>query len=82
MKNYDKGVEKRGVKLGIELGKKKKVMYVEEKDGKKDVIRVKKDGVEIKGYRQIICLWKDREKGERKEERGKWEVDDLVNEKN
>lgn len=51
MKNYDKGVEKRGVKLGIELGKKKKVMYVEEKDGKKDVIRVKKDGVEIKGYR-------------------------------
>ncbi|ALF29043.1 molecular chaperone Hsp70 [Brucella abortus] len=75
----DQGVEQSGVTLGIDFGTTNTVLSVAAPDGTTAVLSVPKDGVEITGYRSILCFWQDRETGERTAESGPWAVDAFVN---
>ena len=68
-----------GVTLGIDFGTTNTVLSVAAPDGTTAVLSVPKDGVEITGYRSILCFWQDRETGERTVESGPWAMDVFVN---
>ncbi|MBC2884523.1 Hsp70 family protein [Ochrobactrum sp. CM-21-5] len=68
-----------GVTLGIDFGTTNTVLSVAGPDGAAAVLSVSKDGVDITGYRSILCFWQDRETGHRTSESGPWAMDAFVN---
>jgi len=68
-----------GVTLGIDFGTTNTVLSLGHPDGTTAVLTVPKDGVDITGYRSILCFWQDRETGERTAESGPWAMDAFVN---
>ncbi|CAN7142399.1 MULTISPECIES: Hsp70 family protein [Brucella] len=68
-----------GVTLGIDFGTTNTVLSLASPDGSTAVLSVPKDGVDITGYRSILCFWQDRETGERTSESGPWAMDAFVN---
>ncbi|MCK1977893.1 hypothetical protein LNK15_12735, partial [Jeotgalicoccus huakuii] len=68
-----------GVTLGIDFGTTNTVLSVAAADGTTAVLSVPKDGVDITGYRSVLCFWQDRETGERTVESGPWAMDVFVN---
>lgn len=68
-----------GVTLGIDFGTTNTVLSVASPDGTAAVLSVPKDGVDISGYRSILCFWQDRETGQRVTESGPWAMDAFVN---
>lgn len=68
-----------GVTLGMDFGTTNTVLSLASPDGTTAVLSVPKDGVEITGYRSILCFWQDRETGERVAESGPWAMDAFVN---
>lgn len=68
-----------GVTLGIDFGTTNTVLSLASPDGTTAVMSVPKDGVDITGYRSILCFWQDRETGARVSESGPWAMDAFVN---
>lgn len=68
-----------GVTLGIDFGTTNTVLSLASPDGRTAVLSVPKDGVDMTGYRSILCFWQDRETGERTCESGAWAMDAFVN---
>ncbi|MDH7793450.1 Hsp70 family protein [Ochrobactrum sp. AN78] len=68
-----------GVTLGIDFGTTNTVLSLASPDGTTAVLSVPKDGVDITGYRSILCFWQDRETGQRTSESGPWAMDAFVN---
>ncbi len=82
MTKAEQGQSKRqfnGVTLGIDFGTTNTVLSLASPDGTTAVLSVPKDGVDITGYRSILCFWQDRETGERTSESGPWAMDAFVN---
>ena len=68
-----------GVTMGIDFGTTNTVLSLASPDGSTAVLSVPKDGVDVTGYRSILCFWQDRETGERISESGPWAMDAFVN---
>lgn len=68
-----------GVTMGIDFGTTNTVLSLASPDGSTAVLSVPKDGVDVTGYRSILCFWRDRETGERISESGPWAMDAFVN---
>ncbi len=68
-----------GVTLGIDFGTTNTVLSLATTDGATAVLSTEKDGVEIAGYRSILCFWQDRETGKRVVESGPWAMNAFVN---
>jgi len=68
-----------GVTMGIDFGTTNTVLSLASPDGSTVVLSVPKDGVDVTGYRSILCFWQDRETGERISESGPWAMDAFVN---
>ncbi|MGO1161053.1 Hsp70 family protein [Brucella pseudogrignonensis] len=68
-----------GVTMGIDFGTTNTVLSLASPDGSTAVLSVPKDGVDVTGYRSILCFWQDRETGERITESGPWAMDAFVN---
>ena len=68
-----------GVTLGIDFGTTNTVLSLASPDGTTAVLSVPKDGVDITGYRSILCFWQDHETGHRTSESGPWAMDVFVN---
>ncbi|MFD1197808.1 Hsp70 family protein [Brucella gallinifaecis] len=68
-----------GVTMGIDFGTTNTVLSLASPDGSTAVLSVSKDGVDVTGYRSILCFWQDRATGERISESGPWAMDAFVN---